>query len=257
MNVLMNLIELYNHLPSESTYKETIHLILANLNEAADASIYTLSDITGSSRSTIKRLLDRLGYKNYSEFHEALRLAVNNYTYYNRILPRTIPETDIVPTILNEVRQTSDIRSADLAPDALRGMASVIHDKEQVVFYMPGSSVVISALQQNLFIAGTKAISVTSMHEMLNCTDHLDSNCVVFVKTLDFPETQDLTPVFKKLKANGVGIYYLGTPKTRYSSYIDRYIMADLTGRDFINTVLSNDVYFYALNEVFRRAYID
>ena len=95
------------------------------------------------------------------------------------------------------------------------------------------------------------------MQDMLNCVDQLADNCIVFVKTLDFPETQDLTPIFTKLKSQGIQVYYLGTPKTRYSSYIDRYIMADLSSRDFINVILSNEIYFYALNEVFRRMYID
>ena len=135
MNVLMCLIELYNHLPVGSTYWETISLILANLNEAADASIYTLCDITNSSRSTIKRLLEKLGYNNYSQFHEALRLAVKNYTYYNRILPRTVSEEDIVPEVLNDVRLASDNKSVDLTPEALREMAITLHDTDQVVFF--------------------------------------------------------------------------------------------------------------------------
>ena len=46
VNVLQNLIELYNHLSWDSTYRDVVRGILMNLQEAADASIYELAELS-------------------------------------------------------------------------------------------------------------------------------------------------------------------------------------------------------------------
>lgn len=74
VNVLQNLIELYNHLSWDSTYRDVVRGILMNLQEAADASIYELAELTNSSRTTIWRMLKLLGYDNYSAFRHASRI---------------------------------------------------------------------------------------------------------------------------------------------------------------------------------------
>ena len=65
MNVLQNLIELYNQLSQDSTYREVVRGILTNLEEASHASIYELADLTSSSRTTIWRMLKLLGYEQH------------------------------------------------------------------------------------------------------------------------------------------------------------------------------------------------
>ena len=39
MNVLQNLIELYDHLPIDSTYRSVVRKILMNLEQAAEANL--------------------------------------------------------------------------------------------------------------------------------------------------------------------------------------------------------------------------
>ena len=64
MNIFQNMIELYNHLSPGSTYRFALKGILMNLREVCDASIYELADLTSSSRTTIWRMLQMLGYEN-------------------------------------------------------------------------------------------------------------------------------------------------------------------------------------------------
>ena len=69
MNVLQGLTELYNHLSFDSTYRNVCRGILENLEEAADGSIYDIAELTNSSRTTVWRMVQKLGYQNRSEEH--------------------------------------------------------------------------------------------------------------------------------------------------------------------------------------------
>ena len=78
MNVLQNLVELYNHLPMDSTYREVAKGILTHLEEVADATIYDVAELTCSSRTTVWRMIQKMGYGSYSEFRHALKQSVSH-----------------------------------------------------------------------------------------------------------------------------------------------------------------------------------
>ena len=66
MNVLQNLTELYNHLSFDSTYRNVCKGILENMEEAANGAIYEIAELTNSSRTTIWRMVQKMGYSNFS-----------------------------------------------------------------------------------------------------------------------------------------------------------------------------------------------
>ena len=74
MNVLQSLTELYNHLSLDSTYRNVCKGILENLDEAANGTVYDIAELTNSSRTTVWRMVQKLGYKNFTDFHHEFRM---------------------------------------------------------------------------------------------------------------------------------------------------------------------------------------
>lgn len=255
MNILQNLIEMYNHLPPDSTYREVLRLILINLREAADATVYDLAELTCSSRTTISRLLDKLGYGSYAEFHEALRQAVRNYTYYNRMLPRLPDSADLLQEIHRQADSAAMLDSGDLTEASLREMAGILHAARQVFFYTPASRSVTS-LQQNLAMAGIDTLSMMILPEMLQSAEKADQESILFCRTIEHAETQDLTALFEAFRAKGTVVYMFGNGNTRYADYVDRFLLKDCSAEGVIGMLLSDELYFYALSETFRRIYL-
>ncbi|MCF0132326.1 MAG: MurR/RpiR family transcriptional regulator [Bacteroidaceae bacterium] len=90
MNVLQNLTEIYNTLPCDSTYREVAKGILDNLGRMEEVTIYEIAEMTNSSRTTVWRLVQKMGYKSFSDFRFSLQAAVSQYGYYNRMLPPAV-----------------------------------------------------------------------------------------------------------------------------------------------------------------------
>ena len=256
MNVLQNLIELYNHLSPDSTYRNVIRMILLHLEEAAGATIYDLAELTNSSRTTIKRLLDKLGYSGYSQFHEALRQAVRNYTYYNRMMPRQIRGESIVTELKDEMAAVSDAGSRDLSYPELEAMTECVRQKRKVLFFQL-SSTAVHVFQQNLAIAGIETQDLMILPEFLQCLEDTGKDSLVFLRTLEYAETQDLTGIFRKMKEKGVTVILFGNPDSRYAEFIDRFLLEDSGKSGVIGNLILTDMYIFALNEVFRKRYID
>ena len=256
MNVLQNLIEMYNHLSPDSTYREVIRLILINLKEASEATVYDLAELTCSSRTTISRLLDKLGYGSYAEFHEALRQAVKNYTYYNRILPAHTGTEELLPKIRQQAASAARMESPDMSAEALMEIARILHEARQVFFYTLASRSIFS-LQQNLSMDGIDTLDLMILPELLQCAAAAREGSILFCRTIEYAETQDLSTLFETFKAHGTSIYMFGGEMTRYSRYVDRYIMKNSTAEGAVGMLISDELYFYALSEVFRRMYLE
>ena len=111
MNVLQSLTELYNHLSLDSTYRNVCKGILENLDEAANGTVYDIAELTNSSRTTVWRMVQKLGYKNFTDFHHELRRAVKHYTYYNRLLPseQSQDAASVKDFMLRQVLQTYEL----------------------------------------------------------------------------------------------------------------------------------------------------
>lgn len=258
MNVFQNLIELYNHLSPDSTYKEVAGGTLKNLREAADASIYELAELTNSSRTTIYRMMQMLGYENYVDFRRALKQAVENYPYYNRLLDSEVKgiAPSVSERILSQLAEVTESVKQYLSDDEIREMAEIVSKKRQVLFFLPYQSDAVYSFQQNLSMAGIETASFCLFPEMLKSAGKADEGTLVFVMAIEHAETMNLTPVFRTLSEKGAEVAFLLPEKTRYRDYIDYPLCGERSGTGVLAGLLFSDMYLYALSETFRENYL-
>lgn len=257
MNIFQNMIELYNHLSPGSTYRLALKGILTHLREACDASIYELADLTNSSRTTIWRMLQMLGYENYSDFRGALKQAIRNYTYYNRVVgDRANGAEQIIGQIAEQLEMTTRNVKDRLSIPELSAMAKQISGKDQVFFFFPYRSAAIYSFQQNLSMAGIGTEVACLLPEMLECAEQAGERSFVFCSTIEYTETMDMTELFQILRDRKAEIALFAAGDSRY----DRYVNHTLCKREKHDRVLSGllfyDMYIYALSEIFRNNYL-
>lgn len=256
MNVLQNLIELYNHMSQDSTYRDVVKGILMNLEEAADASIYELADMTNSSRTTIWRMLKKLGYGNYADFRRALKSAVKRFTYYNRIMPARAVRDDasIVDYAEKQMSAALSGMRLDLADGALSEMARRVSGKKQVFFYFPYRTSAIYSFQQNLAFAGIETCAICLLPEMMESAAGTGEDTLVFCSVIEKAEAMDLAPLFELLHKNRAEIALFASEDSHYADYARHFLCTeDPGGSDVLAMLTRVDLYFYALSEVFRR----
>lgn len=257
MNVLQNLVALYNQLPSDSTYKGVCSGILRNLEEAASGTIYDIAEVTNASRTTIWRMVQKMGYRSFSGFQYELRQAVKKYTYYNRILPA---ETCVSPERIRDsfLEQTKSIRRlvADhLDMILLDHVADRLSQADKVGFYLPFPNSAICSIQQNLSMTGVGTSYNCLFPEMLQDSKTLSEKSYVFVNTIDHAETMDMTEVFERIKNRGATILGVQSGKSKYKNFMD-YNLIDCPTSEIFTSILVIDIFFYTLSEVYRMKYI-
>lgn len=258
MNVLQNLTELYNHLSFDSTYRNVCKGILEHLEEAANGTIYDLAELTCSSRTTIWRMVQKMGYNNFSDFHHELKRAVRQYAYYNRILPAD-PEADvqsIKERMLIQTMQAYQCMVDDVDVSEIEKVADEIACSDKIVFYTPYKDSAILSLQQNLAMDGKETGYYCLFPDMLEDSKRLTENSIVFANMIDHLETMDMVPVFENMKKNQAKVFGIAPDKSRYRKYIDR-ILFKSRGEIAAEGVLAFQIYFFMLSEIYRMKYID
>ena len=258
MNVLQNLIELYDHLSSDSTYRAVVSKILMNLRDAAEANVYELAELTSSSRTTIWRMLQMLGYEHFSDFHHALRQAVRQYTYYNRIVPSSkATEEDVTGEIIHQLGITVKKAEQDLVPSKLVKMAERIAKSSGLFFFFPYRTAAIKSFQQNLAMAGIESGVACLYPDMLACAKNMQEGSVALCMTIEYAETQDMTAVFEALEERGVYTVIFSGGDSRYDMYAKEQVCKGDQGSDVLSGVVRYEAYIFALSEVFRRMVLD
>lgn len=257
MNIFQNMIELYNHLAPGSTYRFALKGLLMNLNEACDASIYELADLTNSSRTTIWRMLQMLGYENYSDFRSALKQAIRNYTYYNRVVgDRTDGAEQIIEQIAGQLEITTQNVRDRLSIPELSAMAKQISEKDQVFFFFPYRSAAIYSFQQNLSMAGIGTDVACLLPEMLECAQQAGEHSFVLCSTIEYAETMDLTQLFRGLRDRKAEVALFSAGDSRYDRYVDYTLCKREKHDGVLSSLLFYDMYLYALSELFRNNYL-
>ncbi len=258
MNVLQNLIALLNHLSPDSTYRNVCAGILENLEEAAGGTIYDIAEMTNSSRTTVWRMVQKMGYSSFSDFHYELKQAVRKYTHYNRILPadRCISSEAIRDVILDQTAGACEAIRNNVDMDLLNHVADQIFQADKVSFYAPFHSSSIFSFQQNLAMTGVGTVYYCLMPEMLEDSRMLTERSIVFANTIDHAETMDLTEVFENARKCGAKIYGIQSGKSKYEEYLESELVNDAAGGVLKGTVVF-DLYFYLLSEIYRMKYID
>ncbi len=258
MNVLQNLIELYDHLTIESTYRSVVRKILLNLKEASEANVYDLAELTESSRTTIWRMLQMLGYERFTDFHYALKQAVKHYSYYNRVIQtsRMHSEDDIITKVTDHMDAAAQDVKQDLNSEQIRKLAKRIVESEGVYFFFPYRTAAIGSFQQNLAMAGIETNVVCLLPDMLSCSETMRENCVVFCMTIEHAEAQDMTGIFERLEEHNAYTVLFTGGETKYDEYVKELLCSDPRPESAIESVFRFEAYIFALSEIFRKLYI-
>lgn len=258
MNVLQNLVTLYNQLSPDSTYKGVCSGILMNLEEAAGGTIYDIAEMTNSSRTTVWRMVQKMGYRFFSDFHYELKQAVKKYTYYNRILPAemcTSSET-IRNSFLDQTEQVYQAVMQNMDMGLLNKIADMLFYADKVSFYIPFQNSAVCSLQQNLSMTGVGTSYYCLLPQMLEDSMTLTEKSLVFVNTIDHAETMDLTEVFENAKDQRAKVLGIKNGKSKYRNYID-YDLIECGSLEIFASMLVIDIFFYTLSEVYRMKYIE
>lgn len=261
MNVLQNLMELYNQLPLDSTYRVVVRGILENMDAAADATIYDIAELTDSSRTTVWRMVQKMGYKNYSDFRYALKSAVSQYTYYNRVIPAqkaTDPMT-IFHECAYQLKTAAKLFEKNFVQKDILDIAQKIHDVKHVRFYLYSRSYAVYSFQQNLSMDGKDTGYCCLLPDMEQDVKTLDESSVLFINSIEFSETMDLSAVFSAARKQGCHIILANMGKSRYESMADCVLFKSVDFSDSMG-VASNTIfetYIIMLSEIYRRNYLE
>lgn len=258
MNVLQNLVELYDHLSIDSTYRSVVRKILLHLPEAAEANVYDLAELTESSRTTIWRMLQMLGYERFTDFHYALKQAVKHYSYYNRVIPssRMYVEEDIIREVLNSQKKAVEGSEADLDKDKLCRLAKRVYESDGVYFFFPYRTPAINSFQQNLAIAGKETNVVCLLPDMLSCAETMGENSLVFCMTIEHAEAMDLTGIFERLEDHGAYTVLFTGGESKYDEYVKELVCAEPKNNSALESLIRFEAFMFALSEIFRKMYI-
>lgn len=258
MNVLQNLMELYNQLPQDSTYRVVIKGILENLEVAADATIYDVAELTDSSRTTVWRMVQKMGYKNYSDFRYALKAAVSQYTYYNRILPPQVGTDAVISECVGQLKAACKMIEKHLTSKAIERLAQEIYERKQIRFYLHSRSYAVYSFQQNLAMSGKDTAYFCLLPEMLADAAALGKDSLVFINSIEFSETMDLSPLLRRIREAGGRIILANCGKSRYESMADEVLFGAVAFSEAMgvtaNTVF--ETYMVMLSEIYRRRYL-
>lgn len=259
MNVLQNLIGLYDHLMPDSTYRSVIKNILTHLPEAAESNIYELADLTDSSRTTIRRMLSMLGYENYQDFHFELRQAVHHYSYYNRLMDtsRLKDNGAFIQKVSEQLENAHRLMPETFQENTLTALARRIRKADKVCFFFPYHAAAINSFQQNLAMTGIETSVAELPPEIMFYAGTLTSRSVVFSQTIEHAETMDMTPVFRKIRQSGAYVILLNSKESQYAEFVDQQLFHGADIPSALESVLLSETFILTLSEIYRRLYLD
>ena len=259
MNVLMNLISLYNHLPLDSTYRAVIKGILNNLNAMADATIFDVAEITASSRTTIWRMLKMIGYESYSEFHHELKKIITQYSYYNWGLPITKSSNseDIISMAPLLLEESSWLLKNYISEATLTQIVELLHHSTHVSFYdFPSTSTYF--LIQNLAMTGKDVGVFNLWPEMMSDTHYLTSDSIVFAYPIVAQDMKDLTPIFRLVKEKGAILVLGSLNNTHYGDFADYLLFPSNLSLTFpLSIRYAFEMLLVMISELYRKRFIN
>ena len=257
MNVLQCLTELYNSQDIESIYKELALKILGNLDQMRRVTIYDIAELTNSSRTTVWRLVQKLGYDSFSDFRYALQSASSQYVYYNRMIEHesSIYGKNLITNISGQLKDANDLFTNMISEKEIEELADEISDSSKVHFYLPFRTAFVYSFQQNLWVSGKDSEYRCLIPEMLSTTRYLNDNSIVFISSIEHAETQDMTKVFETIKEKGSTIWLTGNAESRYTHYADRLLL--ISKARPAAWIIAFEAFILALSERYRKKYID
>jgi DNA-binding MurR/RpiR family transcriptional regulator len=257
MNVLQNLTELYNSQSTDSVYRDLSKQILEHLKDMKRVTIYDIAELTNTSRTTVWRLVQKLGYKSFSDFRYALQSAASQYNYYNRMVSsKKISSADaLIQEVSKQLQDASNIYQESLSADLIEELTNELYSSSKIHFYMPFRLSFIYSFQQNLWKSGKDTAYFCLIPDMLNDIEMLDSDSIVIINTIEFAETLDMTEIFKRLKEKGAKIWFTGNAESQYADYVDRKLLT--ANSKPTSWILALECFILTLSERYRGKFID
>lgn len=257
MNVIQALTELYNSEPSDSVYKELARNILINLDEMKKVTIYDVAELTNSSRTTVWRLVQKLGYDSFSDFRHSLQTAASQYVYYNRMIKRkkTTDATTLIHEVGVNIENALRLYTDTINEDLIEELVDEIHQASQIHFYFPLRLSSIYSFQQNLWKTGKDCEYSCLVTDMLKNIEDLDENSIVFINTIEFTETIDMTKVFEKLSEKKCKVWHTGNAESQFIKYANRQLVTSESGPT--EWMIAVDCFIITISEYYRAKYID
>ncbi len=257
MNVLQCLTELYNSQEIGSIYKELALRILGNLDQMRRVTIYDIAELTNSSRTTVWRLVQKLGYDSFSDFRYALQSASSQYVYYNRMVEerKAVTGEKLLTDLSGQLKDVNRIISQYVSPDLIEELTDEISDASKVHFYLPFRTSFVYSFQQNLWIDGKDSEYRCLLPEMLAATRYLNEDSIVLISSIEHAETQDMTKIFETVKEKGSTIWLTGNTESRYAEYADRALL--VSKEKPAVWVIAFEIFILALSERYRGRFID
>lgn len=258
MNVLKNMIALYNQAPLGSTYRHTLQILLINLSSLTDVTVYDLAELTNTSRTTIWRLVKDMGYKSFAEFNSALSTSISKFSLYNRMdlgKAQAEPQKNLDRLVKYLTNGTKAFANIDLAK--VEEIVDILHQKSRVSFYWMEGNPYIDALQQNLSMNGKETNLIANVPDMIGHSVSASADSIVFFRVLDFTETLDVMPIFATLQQQNSTVVLLSNDiESQYEKYADYHINS-LFPEDITPGNVLCSTYFVALvTEIYRGKYI-
>ena len=257
MNVLQNLTELYNSQDIDSVYRDLALKILGNLDQMRRVTIYDIADLTNSSRTTIWRLVQKLGYESFSDFRYALQSAASQYVYYNRMIEqrKTASGAALLNGLSRQLSDTNKLLSQSVTAEEIDELTDEIANASKVHFYLPFRTSFVYSFQQNLWIDGKNSEYQCLLPQMLSSTRYLDDRSIVLISTIEYAETLDMTRVFETIKEKGSTIWLSGNTESRYADYADlQHLVSKAPPAVWI---IAFELFILALSERYRSKFID
>ena len=257
MNVLQALTELYNSQEVGSIYKELALKILGNLDQMRRVTIYDIAELTNSSRTTVWRLVQKLGYDSFSDFRYALQSASSQYVYYNRMVEerKTVSGEKLLTDLSGQLKDVNRILSQYISAEIIDELTDEISDASKIHFYLPLRTSFIYSFQQNLWVDGKDSEYRCLIPEMMAATRYLNENSIVLISSIEHAETQDMTKVFETVKEKGSTIWLTGNTESRYAEYADRALL--VSKEKPAVWLIAFELFILALSERYRGRFID
>lgn len=257
MNVLQALTELYDSQNIDSIYRELAGKIMQNLSAMKKVTIYDIAELTSSSRTTIWRLVQKLGYHSFSDFRYALQSAASQYVYYNRMIDQAANASTkgTIDEVSRQLQNARKIYRQNASVPLVDSLISELHEATSVQFYLPFRLPSVQSLQQNLWKDGKSSDYCVLFPDMLEASAQLDEGSIVITSTIEFTETMDMTDVFESARKRKSKIWLFASSKSQYAPYADRHLFADTSAP--AAWIYAYDSFLLTLSERYRAKYID
>lgn len=257
MNVLQSLTELFNSQDTDSVYRILALKILSNLDQMKRVTIYDIAELTSSSRTTVWRLVQKLGYDSFSDFRYALQSAASQYVYYNRMVEqrKASASSTLLMEIESQLSGAADIFRDEISEDDLEELTDEISDMSRLYFFLPFRSAFVYSFQQNLWKDGKLTEYHCLIPDMLKASEELDQDSIVLISTIEYAETMDMTKVFDAVRKRKAVIWLAGNSESQFSNYADRHLLT--VKSPAAAWLLAFESFLLSLSERYRAKFID